>query len=152
MTSSKVNMNKELDKQTVHADPIKQFQIWYEDAEHSDLALPNAMTLATATEDGYPSARVVLLKHADEKGFVFYTNLKSRKSLELIHNPRAALVMHWQVLERQVRIEGIVEQVSHAESDEYFHSRPRESQIGAIISPQSEVIESRKDLERKAKK
>ena len=136
-------MNKELDTLNVDADPIKQFYIWYEEAEHAGIALPNAMTLATATKDGIPSARVVLLKKVDEKGFVFFTNYNSRKSIELLHNPHAALVMHWQLLERQVRIEGAIEKVSDGESDKYFHLRLRESQIGAIVSPQSEVIENR---------
>ncbi len=144
-------MNKELDTLNVDADPIKQFYIWYEEAEHAGIALPNAMTLATATKDGIPSARVVLLKKVDEKGFVFFTNYNSRKSIELLHNPHAALVMHWQLLERQVRIEGAIEKVSDGESDEYFHLRLRESQIGAIVSPQSEVIENREELDRKAK-
>ena len=144
-------MNKELDKPNVDADPIKQFQIWHEEAEHTGIALPNAMTLATATKDGAPSARVVLLKKVDEKGFVFFTNYNSRKSIELLHNPRAALVLHWQLLERQVRIEGTIEKVSDGESDEYFHVRLRESQIGAIVSPQSEIIENREEMERKAK-
>jgi pyridoxamine 5'-phosphate oxidase len=144
-------MNKELDKLNVDADPIKQFHVWYEEAEHAGITLPNAMTLATATRDGVPSARVVLLKKVDEKGFVFFTNYNSRKSVELLHNPRAALVLHWQPLERQVRIEGTIEKVSDDESDEYFHLRLRESQIGAIVSPQSEVVENREELERKVK-
>jgi len=144
-------MNKELDILNVDADPIKQFHAWYEDAEHAGIALPKAMTLATATRDGVPSARIVLLKKVDEKGFVFFTNYNSRKSVEMLHNLRAALVLHWQPLERQVRIEGTIEKVSDDESDEYFHLRLRESQIGAIVSPQSEVVENREELERKAK-
>ena len=94
-------MNKELDKLNVDADPIKQFHTWYEEAEHAGIVLPNAMTLATATRDGVPSARIVLLKKTDEKGFVFFTNYNSRKSVELLHNPHAALVFHWQPLERR---------------------------------------------------
>jgi len=144
-------MNKELDKQNINADPISQFRIWYNETERAGIPLPNAMTLATATKDGVPSARVVLLKKVDEKGFVFFTNYNSRKSVELLQNPRVALVLHWQPLERQVRIEGTIEKISDGESDEYFHARPRESQIGAIISPQSEVIDNRDELERKAK-
>jgi pyridoxamine 5'-phosphate oxidase len=144
-------MNNELDKLNVDADPIKQFHVWYDEAEQTGITLPNAMTLATATRDGIPSARIVLLKKVDEKGFVFFTNYNSRKSVELLHNPRAALVLHWQLLERQVRIEGAIEKVSDGESDEYFHLRLRESQIGAIVSPHSEVIENRESLDRKAK-
>ena len=144
-------MNKELDILNVDADPIKQFHAWFGEVEHAGILLPNAMTLATATKDGIPSARIVLLKKVDEKGFVFFTNYKSRKSVELLQNPHAALVFHWQLLERQVRIEGTIEKVSDGESDEYFHVRLRESQIGAIVSPQSEAIENREELERKAK-
>ena len=107
------------------------------------IKLAEAMTLATATPDGKPSARLVLLKQADERGFVFFTNYNSMKARELDSNPQAALVFYWPQLERQVRIEGKVERVSAAESDAYFKTRPRESQIGALASPQSEVIASR---------
>jgi pyridoxamine 5'-phosphate oxidase len=107
------------------------------------------MTLATATKDGKPSARMVLLKQVDERGFVFYTNYRSKKAQELDQNPRAALVLYWVQLDRQVRVEGRVERTSVTESDEYFATRPRESQLGAVASPQSEVIEGREDLEKR---
>src|SRR4029079_1621831 len=106
------------------ADPIRQFQVWFAQALSAGLAEPNAMTLATATPEGRPSARMVLIKGVDERGFVFYSNYQSRKGQELAGNPYAALVFYWAELERQVRIEGTVEQVAPAESDIYFHSRP----------------------------
>jgi pyridoxamine 5'-phosphate oxidase len=136
-----------LDENTVDRDPIKQFQLWFDDAGASDSRLPESMTLATATLDGKVSARVVLLKQVDENGFVFYTNYRSSKAKELDENPQAALVFYWVVLDRQVRVEGTVERVSAAESDEYFKTRPRESQLGALASPQSEEIGSREVLE-----
>lgn len=131
----------------VHPDPIQQFQIWFEQALSADLVEPNAMTIATATKEGIPSARIVLLKGVDERGFVFYTNYESRKGQELMENPHAVLVFWWGVLERQVRIEGSVEKVSDAETEEYFHSRPRGSQLGAWASEQSRVIPNRQVLE-----
>jgi pyridoxamine 5'-phosphate oxidase len=118
-----------------------------DEARQADIKLAEAMTLATATVDGKPSARLVLLKQADEHGFVFYTNYNSMKARELDSNPQAALVFYWPQLERQVRVEGKVERVSAAESDAYFKTRPRESQIGALASPQSEVIASRDTLQ-----
>ena len=136
-----------LDETTVDRDPIKLFRNWFAAALASGSRLPESMTLATATKDGRPSARVVLLKQIDEAGFVFYTNYRSAKAKELEQNPQAALVFYWAGLDRQVRVEGCVERVSPAESDEYFKTRPRESQLGALASPQSEVIESRKVLE-----
>jgi pyridoxamine 5'-phosphate oxidase len=136
-----------LDESTVDRDPIKQFRLWFDAAVASGSRLPESMTLATATPDGRPSARVVLLKHVDTHGFVFYTNYRSTKAKELDENPHAALVFYWVGLDRQVRVEGRVERVSAAESDEYFKTRPRESQLGALASPQSEVIESREVLE-----
>lgn len=136
-----------LDERTVDPDPIQFFQRWFSDAFASGLRLPDAATLATATKDGRPSARMVLLKHVDERGFVFYTNYRSNKAKELAENPRAALVCYWVQLDRQVRIEGSVEKISPEESDEYFRTRPRESQLGALASPQSEVIENREVLE-----
>jgi pyridoxamine 5'-phosphate oxidase len=138
-----------LDESTAEADPLKQFHIWFDEARAAGLPLPEAMTLATATKDGRPSARLVLLKHADQRGFVFYTNYGSQKARELDANPQAALVFYWPQLERQVRVEGSVAKVSAAESDEYFHTRPRESQIGALASPQSEVIAGRDVLQRR---
>lgn len=137
----------ELDERRIDRDPIKLFRRWFDEAIASGSRLPDAMTLATATKEGKPSARMVLLKGADEQGFVFYTNYNSRKAQELDQNPQAALVCYWTQLDRQVRVEGSVERVSAAESDEYFSTRPRESQLGAITSPQSEVIESRDFLE-----
>lgn len=137
----------ELDEKTADPDPIKLFQRWFKDALASGSRLPESMTLATATSDGKPSARLVLLKQADEQGFVFYTNYRSSKARDLEENPRAALVFYWVQVDRQVRIEGRVAKVSDEESDEYFRTRPRESQIGALASPQSEVIESREVLE-----
>jgi pyridoxamine 5'-phosphate oxidase len=137
-----------LDENTVDRDPIKLFRNWFDAAIASGSRLPESMTLATATKDARPSARVVLLKQVDEAGFVFYTNYRSAKAKELDENPQAALVFYWVGLDRQVRVEGSIERVSAAESDEYFKTRPRESQLGALASPQSEVIESREVLEK----
>ena len=128
-------------------DPIRQFQIWFDQALSAGLAEPNAMTLATTTPDGRPSARMVLIKGVDERGFVFYSNYASRKGQELAANPYAALVFYWAELERQIRIEGTVEQVSSAESEAYFQSRPLGSRLGAAASPQSQVISGREELE-----
>jgi pyridoxamine 5'-phosphate oxidase len=138
-----------LDAATVDRDPIKLFRNWFDAAIASGSRLPESMTLATATKDARPSARVVLLKQVDEAGFVFYTNYRSAKAKELEENPQAALVFYWVGIDRQVRVEGRVELVSAAESDEYFKTRPRESQLGALASPQSEVIESREVLEQR---
>lgn len=138
-----------LDESTVDPDPLKLFQLWFDEASASGSRLPESMTLATATKNGRPTARVVLLKQLDEEGLVFYTNYRSAKAKELDENPRAALVFYWVQLDRQVRVEGVVERVSAAESDEYFQTRPRESQLGALASPQSEVIESREVLEQR---
>jgi pyridoxamine 5'-phosphate oxidase len=137
----------ELDEKSVDRDPIQLFGRWFDEAMASGSRLPDAMTLATATKDGKPSARMVLLKQVDDRGFVFYTNYNSNKSRELDQNPYAALVLYWSQLDRQVRVEGKVERISAAESDGYFRTRPRESQLGALASPQSEVIESREVLE-----
>jgi pyridoxamine 5'-phosphate oxidase len=136
-----------LDESKVPSNPIALFRRWFNEAIASGSRLPDSMTLATATKDGKPSARLVLLKGVENDGFVFYTNYNSRKARELDENPRAALVLYWTQLDRQVRIEGSVERISAAESDEYFSTRPRESQLGALASPQSEVIESRNVLE-----
>jgi pyridoxamine 5'-phosphate oxidase len=133
----------------VDADPVVQFGRWFEQAEQSGLLEPHAMTLATATPDGRPSARMVLLRGFDERGFCFYTNYESRKAAELAANPRAALVFWWGELERQVRIEGRVERTSRAESEAYFASRPPGSQLSAAASPQSRVIADRAVLERR---
>lgn len=139
-----------IDEQTVDRDPLRLFQRWLHDAKAVGIQLAEAMTLATATADGKPSARLVLLKQADKHGFVFYTNYQSMKARELDANPQAALVFYWPQLERQVRVEGKVERVTAPESDAYFKTRPRESQIGALASPQSEVIASREALQQKA--
>jgi pyridoxamine 5'-phosphate oxidase len=136
-----------LNESDLAADPFTQFQRWFDEALRAELPMPNAMTLATAGADGSPSARIVLLKGFDAEGFVFYTNYLSRKGRELAANPRAALVFHWTDLEREVRIEGGVEKVTAAESDEYFASRPLPSRHAAIASPQSEVVASRAVLE-----
>ncbi len=133
-------MRAGLTEEDAAADPFVQFDRWFQDTLQAELPLPNAMTLATATNDGRPSARVVLLKGVDARGFVFYTNYDSRKGQELAANPRAALVFAWSELERQVRIEGAIEKVSAEESDEYFDSRPLGSRIGAWASPQSKVL------------
>src|SRR5919205_710281 len=139
-----------LDEKTIDRDPIKQFQTWLNDAFEAGLPLPEAMTLATATPDGKPSARMVLLKQVDQSGFVFYTNYNSAKAAQLDANPYAALVFYWAKLDRQVRIEGSVSKTSREESQQYFATRPRESQIGAWASEQSEVIASRAVLEQRA--
>jgi pyridoxamine 5'-phosphate oxidase len=133
------------------SNPFEQFTIWFDQAVSARLPEPNAMTLATVTVEGKPSARMVLLKDYDEQGFVFYTNYNSNKGKQLAVNPWAAIVFWWVQLERQVRIEGRVEKVSQAESDEYFHSRPRGSQLGAWVSAQSQVIASRETLEQQLK-
>ena len=140
-----------LDEKLVDRDPIKQFQAWFDDAIAAKLPLPEAMNLATATPEGRPSSRVVLLKQVDQKGFVFFTNYHSAKAQQLESNPYAALVFYWPQLDRQVRIEGKVERTSVAESAEYFQTRPRESQIGAWASPQSSVIAGREVLEERAR-
>jgi len=139
-----------LDEKTIDRDPIKQFQTWLDDAFAAKLPLAEAMTLATATPDGKPSARMVLLKQVDHAGFVFYTNYNSAKARQLDANPYAALVFYWAQLDRQVRVEGSISRTSPEESREYFATRPRESQIGAWASEQSEVIESRQALEQRA--
>jgi len=127
-------------------DPLTQFHDWFEEAKRSEPNDPNAMALATATKDGMPSVRVVLLKGIDPRGFVFYTNLESRKGEELTGNPRASLCFHWKSLRRQIRIDGAIEVVSDAEADAYYASRPRDSRIGAWASIQSRPLENRDAL------
>ena len=141
------DISEELDEQTIDREPINQFKRWFDDAIASGMKLPEAMTLATATRDGRPSARVVLLKDVDNEGFVFFTNYRSAKARDLEANPQAALVFYWSQFDRQVRVEGTVERVSAEESRTYFKTRPRESQIGAWASPQSDIIENRELLE-----
>jgi pyridoxamine 5'-phosphate oxidase len=133
----------ELSAETVSDNPIDQFREWFDQALEAEVEEPNAMTLATAGAGGQPSARVVLLKGLDERGFIFYTNYDSQKGTELAQNPKAALVFWWEPLERSVRIEGEAERLPPEESTEYFHSRPRGSQLGAWASPQSHVIDER---------
>jgi len=141
----------ELKEGDLKEDPIEQFRIWFDEAKASISDRPEAMTLATAGEDGRASARIVLLKDFDARGFVFYTNYNSEKGRELAGNPFAALVFWWPPLDRQVRVQGAVEKVSRAESDAYFATRPRGSQIGAWASEQSSVIAGRGDLEQRAR-
>src|SRR6185295_9875185 len=148
MTTNSVSEG--LDEKTIDRDPIRQFQTWFNDAFEANLPLPEAMTLATATRDGKPSARMVLLKQVDHDGFVFYTNYNSAKAEQLDANPHAALVFYWAKLDRQVRIEGSISRTSREESLAYFATRPRESQIGAWASEQSEAISSRTVLEERA--
>jgi len=136
-----------LDESNIAADPVTQFSRWWNDAVNSEIFEANAMTLSTATKDGKPSSRIVLLKDFDEKGFVFFTNYESHKGQQLAENPFAALTFFWKEIERQVRIEGMVEKVESGESDAYFASRPAGSRIGAWASPQSIVIENRTILE-----
>ncbi len=135
--------------QETHADPIELFRAWFQDATKAEPADPNAVALATADVSGAPSVRMVLLKDADARGFVFYTNLDSRKGREMQANPKAALCFHWKSLRRQIRVGGAVEPVSEGEADAYFASRPRASQIGAWASLQSQPLESRFALERR---
>ncbi len=131
------------------ADPIKQFEAWFNEAIEANMPEPSAMTLATATHDGRPSARIVLLKGVYDAGFVFYTNYLSRKGKEITKNPLGALTFFWADMERQVRIEGTLEKLTKEQSDKYFQSRPRASQIGALASPQSQEIAGRDILEKK---
>jgi pyridoxamine 5'-phosphate oxidase len=138
-----------LQENDVDAHPIRQFDKWWQDAIRSEIDEVNAMTVATASADGVPSARIILLKGYDEQGFVFFTNYESYKGKQLEENPRACLVFFWKELERQIRITGIVEKVSAEESDTYFNSRPEGSRVGAWVSPQSQVIINRAWLDEK---
>ena len=136
-----------LDRADLHHDPIEQFATWFSTAVNSELPDANAISLATATPDGRPSARIVLLKGFDQRGFVFFTNYKSGKGQELEANPQAAFVVYWVQLERQIRGAGRVEKTSRAESETYFAGRPRGSKLGAWVSHQSEVIDARRILD-----
>ncbi|CAJ0687034.1 pyridoxamine 5'-phosphate oxidase [Ralstonia sp. L16] len=136
-----------LDIADVDANPLRQFRRWFDEALKAEVAEVNAMTLATVDPHGQPSARIVLLKNLDERGFTFFTNYASHKGEELAENPRAALLFHWIGLERQVRVQGIVEKVSDAESDAYYHSRPLGSRLGAWASEQSSEVPDRTTLE-----
>jgi pyridoxamine 5'-phosphate oxidase len=143
-------MIEALDEKQIDKDPVRQFQLWFDEAVAAKLPLPEAMSLATVTPDGRPTSRMLLLKQVDAEGFVFFTNYLSAKAKQLEINPYAAMVFFWPQLERQVRIEGKVSRTSAEESSEYFKTRPRESQIGAWASPQSEVIAAREVLEQRA--
>ena len=138
---------RSLDESDVAGNPIDQFTRWWDEAIKSNIDEVNAMTLATATKSGMPSARIVLLKGYDANGFIFFTNYESQKGKELAENPQVALVFFWKELERQVRIDGIIEKVTATESDAYFQSRPAGSRIGAWASPQSKVISGRDVIE-----
>lgn len=138
---------RSLSETDVDADPLRQFSRWLHEAIDARAHEPNAMTLATATADGTPSARIVLLKDVDDRGFSFFTNYQSRKGKELEENPKAALVFYWPELERQVRVDGRVERTSAEESDQYFSRRPAQARIGSAASPQSQVVPNRQFLE-----
>ncbi len=137
----------QLDESAVDRDPFAQFQTWYDAAMAAEVPEPNSVVVATASKDGRPSARVVLMRGFDPKGFVFYTNYQSRKGSDIAANPFASMVFFWQGMERQIRIEGAVEKVALAESDDYWQGRPRNSKLGAWVSDQSAAVESRTALE-----
>jgi pyridoxamine 5'-phosphate oxidase len=138
----------DLDDNILDSDPVRQFNSWFQEAVEAGVPEPEAMALATASREGIPSARMVLLKSADANGFVFHTNYNSRKGQELLQSPRAALVFFWPAVHRQVRIEGTISRLSAAESDAYFTSRPRESQLSSLTSSQSKPIGSRAELDK----
>jgi pyridoxamine 5'-phosphate oxidase len=139
--------DRPLDGRDLDPDPVKQLRHWLKEAREAGIQLPEAMTLATATRDGAPSARMVLLKDLDDAGLSFFTSYASRKGTELAENPRAALVLYWHAFGRQVRVEGMVEKLPEQASDEYFRSRPVGSRLSAAVSSQSEVVDSREQLE-----
>ncbi len=139
----------ELSESSTGADPMKLFSAWFNEAQEAKVPERNAMTLSTATSDGRPSARIVLLKGFNDEGFIFYTNYLSRKGKEIGKNPAGALTFFWPSMERQIRIEGMIEKTGREESEQYFHSRPRNSQVGAVASPQSQEIPDRESLEKK---
>ena len=141
----------QLDYEHIAADPLQQFARWYNDYEQAQADDPNACLLSTADAQGRVTARVILLKGIDQGAFEFYTNYRSEKGRQLAENPQAALTFYWPEQERQIRIEGLVEKLSPAESDRYFASRPRGSQLGAWVSPQSEAIQSRQVLDQRLK-
>ena len=136
---------------SVVSDPIQQFRSWFEEATNSEVLEANAMIIATVDKGNIPSARTVLLKEIDPEGFLFYTNYKSDKAKEISINPNVSLVFLWKEIERQVRITGVAEKISADRSKKYFHKRPKGSQIGALVSPQSSVIESREEIEERQK-
>ncbi|MEZ4687480.1 MAG: pyridoxamine 5'-phosphate oxidase [Bacteroidia bacterium] len=137
-----------LSEQDINKDPIEQFRNWFSEAVDAEVIEPNAMALGTVGKSGQPAVRIVLLKGVEKRGFVFFTNYQSHKGQEMESNPHVALTFFWPELERQVRIKGLVEKVPASESDEYFHSRPRDSRIGAWASPQSKAIDSREVIEK----
>ena len=141
-----------LNESDLDANPLRQFDQWLKQAMAANLPEPTAMTLATATKEGIPSARIVLLKACDERGFAFFTNYESPKARELTENPRVALVFHWVALERQVRVTGAVGKTSREESEHYFRSRPRGSRIGAWASHQSQILKGREELEERVRR
>lgn len=147
----KVYEKFELHEESVKHNPFDQFKNWFVDTKNSEILEANAMTLATASKDGKPSARIVLLKEVTESGFVFFTNYNSQKGMDLAENPQAEILFFWDALERQVRIGGNVKKISQDESRAYFDTRPPESRAGAIASPQSQKIESRAVIEEKIK-
>jgi pyridoxamine 5'-phosphate oxidase len=138
-----------VDESSLDPDPLRQFRRWFREAQEAGVPVPEATALATATPDGRPSVRMVLLKHSDERGFAFHTNYESRKGVELAANPHAALLFHWQLQGRQVRVEGSVERVAPEESDEYFRTRTPTSRLAAWASPQSRPLADRAELERR---
>ena len=141
-------ISEKLSEKDVAKDPIKQFGLWLKEAMDAGVYEPNAMTLATTSIDRKPSARIVLLKGYEERGFMFYTNYLSAKGKEMAKNPVVALVFHWAELGRQVRIEGTVEKLTKEESERYFQSRPKKSQLGAIVSPQSQIIDGMDEIQK----
>jgi pyridoxamine 5'-phosphate oxidase len=141
-----------LNEEETSADAISQFKTWFQEALNAKVNEPNAMTLATSTPDGKPSARIVLLKGVTDDGFVFFTNYESAKGLEIEQNPHVALVFFWHELERQVRIEGVAGKTSQEVSEQYFHSRPFKSQVSAIVSPQSKIIKNKSELMEEVKR
>lgn len=143
----RVYQSQSLREEDVQPNALDQFESWWQQAIDSRIEEPNAMVLSTCGEDGMPSARVVLLKGLLPNGFIFFTNYLSHKGKQIAHNPRVSLLFFWQPLERQIRIEGVAAEIAAQESDKYFASRPRESQIGAWSSPQSQAIASRQELE-----
>ncbi len=146
--NTRTPVSAELLESSLDPDPIVQFQRWYKEAVGAGIPQANAMTLATAAKDGRPSARIVLMKTADARGFTFFTNYRSRKGRELAGNPHAALIFYWETLGRQVRIEGTVEKVAAEESDAYFNSRPLDHKLSSIASPQSEPV-TREEMDRR---
>jgi pyridoxamine 5'-phosphate oxidase len=138
-----------LSETSTKANPMKQFELWFDEAQEANVPERSAMNLATATHDGRPSSRIVLLKGFSDNGFIFFTNYLSRKGKEINKNPNGAITFFWPALERQIRIEGNIEKISKEESEKYFHTRPKNSQIGAVVSPQSQEIENRDTIEKK---